>query len=107
MERHTPKDLSRLPEPLRKMVERLNAAVNADRGSLSTLFSQSVPGGHFSPFFVTMGPNDTDCTLGPLGMLNGLLEVMGYSNYRVYREVDERTDEIEFFGVLEGWDTHE
>jgi len=102
--RHLPADLSKLPEPLRKMVERLNSALERGRYDLSHLMTQSVPGKELSLFFVALGPSQEDCTVGLLGVINGLLVDLGYGNYRIYREVDEETDAINFFGVSEGWE---
>lgn len=103
--RHKPDDFSALPEPVRKMVERLNAALEADRDLLSELFYQAVPGEAFESVFIVMIEKDIDGNeglwLGPLGIVNGLLEAMGFDKYRIYREVEEGTDIINYFGVME------
>lgn len=107
--RHLPADLSGLPDPLRKMVEHLNAAVAADRHVVSTLFSNEVAApideslvSKLDPFFVLMQePDEAQPHLGPLGVVNGLVHAMGYEQYSIYREVDEVTDVIDFFGVIE------
>lgn len=104
MRRHFPTDLSALPPGLRFMVERLNSALEKGRFELSHLMSQSVPGKELSLFFIALGGGPDDCTVGPLGIINGLLGDLGYENYRIYREVDEKTDAISYFGVLEGWE---
>lgn len=108
MKRHLPADLSALPPTLRLMVERLNSALEKARYDISHLMSQSVPGKELSRFFIALGPSQDDCTVGMLGIINGLLGDMGYGNYRIYREVDDTSfpgiDVIKCFGVLEGWE---
>lgn len=105
MKRHLPADLSALPPMLRAMIERLNNALEKGRTDLSHLMGQSVPGKELSLFFVALGPSQDDCTVGLLGVLNGLLEDVGLGNYRIFREVDEKTDVINFFGAIEGWES--
>jgi hypothetical protein len=104
MKRHLPADLSALPPTLRAMVERLNNSLEKGRYDLSHLMSQSVPGKELSLFFIALGPSQDDCTVGLLGIINGLLGDAGLGNYRIFREVDEKTDVINYFGVIEGWE---
>ncbi len=107
--RHIPPDFALLPEQLRFVVEHLNAALLAHRTAVSQLFSKRIDiaagaSGEtaLDPFFILMDSQDKGwCELGPLGMLNGVLTKMGYEKYRVFRQGDERTDEIEFFGVIQ------
>lgn len=76
MRRHFPTDLSALPPGLRFMVERLNSALEKGRFELSHLMSQSVPGKELSLFFIALGGGPDDCTVGPLGIINGLLDLL-------------------------------